>query len=140
MPLKVPILTPDRHIPRSIKLYRESLPDYLQPDQLLTKDDIPSVGGVSEERARQLIDQRLSEALVDINALIARGSAKVFTQETPVTVADLRHDFMRDGPVSVQVYSFDYQFVWEFFEIHHISRDVVRLVFDDPTAFHAIVL
>lgn len=132
MSLRVPILTPLNQLPAGVKVQDPSLPDWLKAlrnKDLMTREDII-----------ELLAQGREETLDMMVQLIKQNRAVSFRQELPVTVVDLKHDLDRDGAVAVQVYSLDYEFAWEFFEVHRLDHDTVRLVFDDPTAFNAIVL
>ncbi len=66
--------------------------------------------------------------------------AFVWTQPTPVTVADIPHMLGRPGPVFVSAYSLDRQTEWWNFTVDLVSENVCRLGFDTPTSFIATVV
>ena len=143
MPLRVPILSPNYELPLGVKVLEPSLPAYLAHTNVATKADLEDIDGVSITLVNQLITQARADLIAQMQQMVegvVGRSGYLFTQHDPVTTVDLRHDFDRDGAVAVTIYSLDYSFVWEFFELHRIDRNVVRISFDDPTAFNAIVL
>lgn len=143
MPLRVPILNPNLDLPKAVNVLEESLPDYLKQAKVASKDDLAEIDGVTVTQVQQLISQArtdLLEQMQDMVAGVLGRSGYLFRQDEPVSTVVLQHDFDRDGPVSVTVYSLDYSFIWEFYEVHRLDRNRVQLTFDDPIAFNAIVL
>lgn len=140
--LRIPLVNSLNQLPRSLRVHRESLPDSLNEENVATKDELRTGLADADRRTLDLIAQVRTSVLEEVEEMLDGLGVQgyVFRQEMPVTVADLQHDFNRDGPVHITMFSPDYQIQYEFFETFILSENVARVGFDDPTAFVAVVL
>lgn len=67
------------------------------------------------------------------------GAGVLFTQATPATVWTINHNIGR-SPISVTVYSLDYEVQWDEYVVGLVSDDVCHITFDDPTSGVALIL
>lgn len=143
MPMRVPILTPGLELPLSVKVREPNLPDYLKSTSVATKAELALVDGMTPAQVQDILNVSNTALLAQVQGIVAGLSGNrglLVRSATPVSSMTVQHDFDRDGPVSVTVYSLDYETQWEFFEVHMIDRNTIQLAFDDPTAFNALVL
>lgn len=140
--LRVPLVNARNELPGGLKVLDASLPESLRAGNLASKADVSQAATAVRSETQRLIAEARLELLAEITDLLADAGNKgyVFKQDMPVTVADLQHDFDRNGPVVIDVYSPDYEVHYDFFEVYHLNSNVARIMFDDPTAFVAVVL
>lgn len=140
--LRVPLVNELNELPRSIKVLDGSLPSHLKDANLTSAEDLAAAVGLSERRMRSLIDSIRADVLSEVQVLLAslKPQGYVFKQDMEVTQAVLQHDFGRDGPVSVTLFSTDYTIQYEYFDIFLIDQNTVQIGFEEPVAFNAIVL
>lgn len=67
------------------------------------------------------------------------GGLFIWIQEDPVTVIDIEHLLNREGPVLAAIYSLDYSIQWDGVGVQPMTKDKVRLSFEDPTSFVALI-
>lgn len=140
--LRVPLINALNELPRSLKVLDDSLPDHLRAANLATRTDLSTAIGVSEVAMKTLIAEIRADVIEEVQGMLAamKPQGYVFKQDMEVAQAILQHDFDRDGPVSVTLFSQDYSVEYENFEVFVLNRNTVQLGFDEPVAFNALVL